>query len=342
MTNTSAPAATMTPLMDLCSGFWAFKALSTAHEIGVFDALAEQGEVTPAELGQKLGVQERPAEMLLTACAALDLVVKGAEGYANSELADAHLVSGRDRYFGGWVSYCDERLYPGWGRLTESVRGNKPVTWDTAQQDDVFDDSEFHLGFQQAMHSLTSSTGAVAAEQLDLTGATKITDVGGGTAAFAIEVCQVNPQLRATVFDLPAVAESARERIAAAECGDRVDFVEGDFFQDPLPADNDVVVLSMILHDWAPEQSEQLVARCVEALRPGGRLVVCELLVDDDKSGPVNASLMSLNMLVEAWGRNYTAAEYEQWMRAAGLSGVHTTRFDAPGANGMVIGTKEG
>jgi hypothetical protein len=66
-------------------------------------------------------------------------------------------------------------------------------------------------------------------------------------------------------------------------------------------------------------------------LPSGGRIVISELLVNDEKTGPPAAALMSLNMLVETVGRNYTAAEYEQWLHAAGFMDVQTVTFEAPG-----------
>ena len=49
---------------------------------------------------------------------------------------------------------------------------------------------------------------------------------------------------------------------------------------------------------------------------------------------------MSLNMLIEAEGRNYTAAESGDWLHHLGFRDIRTVRFDAPGANGTVIGRK--
>jgi hypothetical protein len=69
-------------------------------------------------------------------------------------------------------------------------------------------------------------------------------------------------------------------------------------------------------------------------------IIISELLVDDDKSGPAAAALMSLNMLIETEGRNYTASEYTAWLKDAGFVEPRTVRFDAPGANGAVIARK--
>jgi hypothetical protein len=96
----------------------------------------------------------------------------------------------------------------------------------------------------------------------------------------------------------------------------------------------------MIMHDWTPEQDLAILRKCFAALPPGGRMVISELLVNDEKTGPPPAALMSLNMLVETVGRNYTAAEYAQWLHAAGFVDIQTLTFEAPGANGAVLARK--
>ena len=96
----------------------------------------------------------------------------------------------------------------------------------------------------------------------------------------------------------------------------------------------------MILHDWDEAKDRALLRRSYEALPSGGAVVISELLVNDDKTGPAPAALMSLNMLIETEGRNYTPAEYAEWMKDAGFHEVETVWFDAPGANGAVIGRK--
>ena len=99
-------------------------------------------------------------------------------------------------------------------------------------------------------------------------------------------------------------------------------------------------LLSMILHDWDEAKNRALLRRSFEALPSGGAVVISELLVNDEKTGPAPAALMSLNMLIETEGRNYTPAEYSAWLEEAGFRHIETVWFDAPGANGAVIGRK--
>jgi len=166
-------------------------------------------------------------------------------------------------------------------------------------------------------------------------------DVRGGSGAYDIELCRRYPHLRATVYDLPFVTEIAAGKIKAAGVSDRIQTIGGDFFADvSYPAGHDAVLLSMILHDWSVPRNRQILRKCYEALPSGGVIVISELLVNDDKTGPAPAALMSLNMLIETEGRNYTPAEYTAWLEEIGFRDMRTVWFDAPGANGAVLGYK--
>ncbi|QDP98573.1 methyltransferase [Microlunatus elymi] len=331
------------PLMQVATGFWASKTLAVAHELDLFSRLSGSSGVTPADVAEDLEIDQRPAELLLTGCAALGLLEGNHGRYVNSALAEEYLVRGTPYYFGGFVQMLDQRLYEGWGRLVEAVRTNRPTTWDPERQGSLFDgeDPQLLAGFWEAMHSLSTFTARVLADVVDLSGSHKLLDLGGGSAAFDIELCKRYPDLTATVYELSPITEIATSKISRAGLSQRIETVVGDFFSDPaLPSGHDVVLLSMIMHDWNEQHDRDILRKCWEGLRSGGKVIIAELLVDDDKTGPPAAALMSMNMLIETEGRNYTSAEYTGWLHDAGFRDIHTIRFEAPGANGAVIGSK--
>ena len=331
------------PLMELATGFWASKTLAAAHELDLFSSLSGGGGTTAAELAEREGIDQRPAEMLLTGCASLGLLESNRGRYRNSELAEEYLVRGKPYYFGGFVQMLDQRLYAGWGRLTEAIRTNRPTTWDPDHQSSLFEgeDPQLLAVFWEAMHSLSTFTARTLGAAVDLDDATRLLDVGGGSGAYDIELCRLYPHLTATVYDLPQVTTIAAEKIQQAGLSDRIATATGDFFADPrLPEGHDTLLLSMIMHDWAEERCRAILRKCWEALPSGGRLIISELLVNDERTGPPAAALMSLNMLVETEGRNYTPAEYTRWLHDIGFRDVRAVWFEAPGANGAVIATK--
>jgi SAM-dependent methyltransferase len=335
-------ALTPVPLMQISTGFWAFKTLAAANELDVFTRLAGGVEMTAEELTRELAIEQRPAEMLLTGCASLGLLERGDHGYRNTPLSEGFLVRGTPYYFGGVVTMFDRRLYPGWAKLTEAIRTNRPTTWDPERERSMFEREDPALldTFWEAMHSLSSFTARTLGDAIDLDAATRLLDVGGGSGAFAIELCRQYRSLRATVFDLPFVIDIATDNIADADLRDRIATHCGDFFVDPLPRGHDVHLYSMIMHDWNEEHDRLLLRKSFDALPSGGTVILSELLVDDNKTGPPAAALMSLNMLIETEGRNYTACEYTAWLDDTGFIEPRAVRFDAPGGNGAVIARK--
>ncbi len=332
------------PLMQLATGFWAFKTLAAAHELDLFTRLSRSLAMTSEELAEYLHIDERPAEMLLTGCAALGLLEKEGARYRNSALSEDFLVKGKPYYFGGLVQMFDKRLYAGWGKLTEAIRTNRPTTWDPDEQSSLFEgeDPAMLALFWKAMHSMSSFTAHALGEAVDFGPFGRLLDVGGGSGAYDIELCKRYPNLSATVYDLPFVAEIAAEKVKQAGLEERIRTVGGDFFADArFPEGHDVILLSMIMHDWGEPKNREILGKCYEALPSGGMLVISELLVNDEKTGPAPAALMSLNMLIETEdGRNYTPSEYAQWLTELGFGSIRTVWFEAAGANGAVLAYK--
>jgi hypothetical protein len=115
-------------------------------------------------------------------------------------------------------------------------------------------------------------------------------------------------------------------------------FYPGDFFEDPLPA-ADVLVMGHILHDWGFEGKRALLAKAYEALPEGGALIIYEALIDDERRENAFGLLMSLNMLIETpGGFDYTGADCRSWMRDAGFRETYVEHLVGP--DSMVVGIK--
>ncbi|MDN3358993.1 methyltransferase [Actinomadura sp. DC4] len=342
---TAGDALSPAPLMQLATGFYSFETFATAVELGLFTRLAGGRRVTVEELAAEFGFAHRPADLLLVACASLGLLEKDGDAYRNAPLAEEYLVAGRPAYFGGFVRFCEHREYLGWHKLIDALRGDRPVTWDPETQDSLFSDVDpvmLEL-FWEAMHSLSMSTAACLADAYDFAGHTRLLDVGGGSGAFPIVLCRRHPHLRATVYDLPHVCEQARQKIDAAGLGGKVTTQAGDFRdQRGLPEAHDVILLSNILHDWDERTGRDLLTACHRALVPGGVVLISELLLNSERTGPPAAALMGMNMLVETvGGKNYSGDELTSWLTDAGFHGVQIIEIDAAGANGVVVARKQ-
>jgi SAM-dependent methyltransferase len=179
---------------------------------------------------------------------------------------------------------------------------------------------------------------------VDLSACERLLDLGGGPGTYAIFFCRHYPQLSATVFDLETTRPFAEQVIGEHGLEGRIGFRAGDFLEDSLGGDDgpyDAVWMSHVLHGEGPTDAARLVARAADTLAPGGRLAIHEFILDDDRQGPLFATLFTLNMLLGTdQGRSYTDGELREMMAAAGLERIERVAVDLPNASGVLMGVK--
>jgi predicted O-methyltransferase YrrM len=119
------------------------------------------------------------------------------------------------------------------------------------------------------------------------------------------------------LFDAPTVVEAAKGTIAAAGLEDRVTRVGGDFFVS-VPAGGDAYLLSHVLHDWDVESCHTILRNCRDAMNPGGRILIVEMVLPPGAE-PHPGKVLDLIMLSLPGGRERTAEEYAELVAPVGL-----------------------
>ncbi|HEX8500920.1 MAG TPA: methyltransferase [Pyrinomonadaceae bacterium] len=338
-----ANEAAVTPdnIMQLGLGFWASKTLLSAVELDLFTELAK-GPATAGAVRERLGLHPRGARDFLDALVSLRLLERDDDGrYHNAPEAATFLDRARPSYMGGMLEMANARLYPFWGSLTEALRTGRPQN-EVRTGDDFFGalyaDPARLEGFLGAMSGLSLGAARSIARKFPWGDYKTFADVGGAQGGLPVQVALAHPHLSGVNFDLPAVRPVYERYVAAHGLSGRLGFVPGDFFKDPMPR-ADVLVMGHILHDWDLEQKRALLAKAHEALPEGGALVVYEALIDDDRRENTLGLLMSLNMLIETpGGFDYTGADCRGWMREAGFRETRVEHLVGP--DSMVVGIK--
>jgi hypothetical protein len=337
--NTNAPP-NPERLLQMGMAFWASKALLSAVELGVFTQLAD-GPKPAEELVQALGLHSRGALDFLDTLVALNLLTREDGRYANAGDANVFLDRNKPSYVGGLLEMANSRLYPFWGSLTEALRTGLPQN-ESKQGGNVFDtlysDPARLRGFLHAMSGVSMGAAQAIARQFPWSEYRTFVDLGAAQGALPVQIARAHPHLTGGGYDLPVVGPIFDDYIAANGLQDRLRFHPGDFFKDPIPS-ADVLVMGHILHDWNLEQKHALLAKCHAALAPGGVLIVYDAIIDDERRHHAFGLLMSLNMLIETpGGFDYTGAQCCGWMKEAGFA---TARVEPlVGADSMVIATK--
>jgi len=150
-----------------------------------------------------------------------------------------------------------------------------------------------------------------------------------------------NPSAAATIFDLPNIIPLTARYIASSGFSTQVDTKTGDYLADDFGKGYDLVFMSAIIHINSPEENQLLIRKGAEALNPGGKLVILDHIMNEDRTQPPVGAVFALNMLVGTFhGDTYTEKEIGSWMQDAGLSEI--VMKVTPSGTQLMIGKRPG
>ncbi len=309
-------------LMELATGYWKSAVLSAGVELGVFDALSD-GALSVADLANRCSATPRHLAEVLDALTALGLLEKRDATYALAPDADELLNRNSATCMLDALRFNMD-LYPLWGRLADCARKGEPAIPVGA-----------HLGadpartrrFALGMHSRALGMARAVLPAIDPGDANTLLDIAAGPGTFSRLLAEQHPTLHVTQFELPAVQEVARELTAESSASGRIHFHPGDYHTDELPRGFDRALLCGAVHQEHDEFAQSLFERIRASLNPGGRLLVVDMMLEPDRSGPLFSNLFSINMMLTSPnGRVHTASGLESLLKKAGFESVTLTR----------------
>jgi 3-hydroxy-5-methyl-1-naphthoate 3-O-methyltransferase len=357
------------PIFQMATGFWVSKTLMTAVELEVFSKLSGNRGVNIKELQGVLGMEQRPTEVFATALVSLGLLKLTSSSssssntdvnndtrlYSNSELADTFLDKNKPSgYMGDFIIMMDKQFYGRWGRLIEALKTNSPVEGGGGSQDlqsvgSMFEHAKDNQAstvaqmqmFTHAMYGVSVIPAQALTKVINFSEHKKLMDIGGGSGVYAIEVVKGNPNMSATVIDLEPACNVANEYINKFHMQDKIRTQALDFFNQDLPKDCDVALLSHIIHFLDEEKDKMLLRKIYDSLpERNGVVLISEWLLNDTKTGPITSALMSLTMIVDQpVGRNYSFAEVSKMLTDVGFTNIERRPLAGPAE--VVIGYKK-
>jgi 2-polyprenyl-3-methyl-5-hydroxy-6-metoxy-1,4-benzoquinol methylase len=343
-----AQEVTPDAIMQLGFGYWGSKTLLSAVELGLFTELA-LGPRTLDELRARFGLHERGARDFLDALTALGMLHREQGQYRNTPATELYLDRAKPTYIGGMLEMMSARLFRFWADLTAGLKTGQPQNEakyagdpKNKESGDLFEtlysDPQRLEQFLSAMTGLSLGIARAIAHKFPWSQYRSFVDIGAAQGGLPVVLAQMHGHLQGIGADLPVVGPIFEKYVASHGMQDRLRFAPLDFFQQPLPQ-ADVVIMGHILHDWDLPTKQMLIRKTYDALPPGGSFIVFESLIDDERRSNAFGLLMSLNMLIETRGGfDYTGADCTAWMRDAGFK--HTRVDHLSGPDSMVIGVK--
>jgi acetylserotonin N-methyltransferase len=314
--------------------------LTVADEVGMFSSLSARALTTP-ELAQLINVDTRAAGIHLGLLAALGFVERREGRWRATAPARTWLHPAADGYVGPLLHQF-RTSQPLHTQLLATLRtgvratphGSAVAEWERGEMA-----PELARTVTAFMNAHSRAAAKAAARQSLFATANRVLDVGGGSAVFAIEIAKSWPALQVTVMEIAAVCAEADRYIAGAHVAARVRTEAVNMFTQEWPAAHDLHFLSNIFHDWSDDTCRLLARRSFEALPAGGRIVLHEMLMDDDGCGPLTTAEFSMLMLLGTRGRQYTLAELRGFLETAGFSAVEAFSTGG-GYYSFVVATK--
>lgn len=327
---THPPTTDPGPILELRDRQFAAELMATALlHLDLFTWLEENPGVQPAEIARHFAITARPTDVLLTLCRAYGFLTSDEDGGIRlTAMGREHLVKGSPWFLGPY--FAPVRDTPVVQGYLSVLKTGKPGNWQAKAGGKDWHESmldpEFAREFTELMNCRGLIFGQALAESLTpyLGNRRRLLDVGGGSGIYSSALAAAHPQMQATVLEQPPVDAITRGEIARHGLEARVDVLTADMFADPWP-EADVVLLSNVLHDWDFPEVRILLEKARAALATDGLLVIHDMFIRDDKSGPVAAAEYSALLMNITQGKCYTPQELAEALGPLGF-GPHFYR----------------
>ena len=319
-------------IREIAASFQESRILLTAFELKIFSMLGKH-LMSSEEVAEKINSDKRAVNRLMNALCGMGLLRKVKEKFYNTESASKYLVEGKPDFMGNL--YHTNHLWNTWSYLTDSVKKGSSFKGDQNKKEK----DEWVESFIAAMHYRGVKQAKLLSMMIDFSNAKKILDIGGGSAAFSMEMVKRNNSIKAVVLDLPHVIPLTKKYVKQEGLEDNFEFIEGNYLTSNFGKDYDLILLSAIVHINSYDENKMIIKKCSDALNDGGKVIINDFVMSEDRIEPYYGAIFSLNMLVGTdSGDTFTEDEMREWLTSAGFSKIERKKTSF--ASDLIIGTK--
>lgn len=324
-------------IMQFAWGYAPTLLMQTALDCKIFDLL-DSGPKTLDQLASETKATPRGLRAVLNALVGIQLLAKNGDRYTLTPESATFLVSTKPAYYGGLVNHIAVSLIPHWLKLTEIVKTGKPAT----ALNENKQGAEFFAGFVESLFPLGYHAARLLGEHLNVAktmSPLSVLDLAAGSGVWGIALAQQSQKVTINAVDWPEVLEVTRRVAQKHGVGGQLKTISGDILKVDFGTGHNVAVLGHILHSEGAERSRQLLKKTFASLASGGTIAVMEFVPNDDRTGPPNALIFAVNMLVNTdAGDTFTFPEISAWLREAGF--VNPRQLDVQSVSPLILATK--
>ncbi|MEU6406789.1 methyltransferase [Streptomyces sp. NPDC046985] len=308
-------------LLELAMGSMVTQALYAAAELRVAEALRD-GPLPVEDLAARVGADAEALGRVLRLLASQGVFAREDDGrWALTPMADAlradHPVTMRDVcVLMGHPTHWDD-----WNGFLEAVRTGEP-SLPKRRGMGAFEyltrNPEYGAVFIGGMGNMSAAETAPVVAAYDFSRFGTVVDFCGGDGALLAGVLESAPDAKGVLSDPRVAGNGAARLLEERGVADRVTLADGDLF-DPMPSGADAYVLKHIVHDWPEEQALRILRNVRAAVKPGGKLLLVEMVVPEDGDEPHSGKLVDLWLLLLVGGKERTRSQYAELVAKAGF-----------------------
>jgi ubiquinone/menaquinone biosynthesis C-methylase UbiE len=337
MTTTKEQPVTPQRIMQFA---WAYSVplmIEAAIQHHVFDAL-DEGPKSLDELAKKTGASPRGLRAIANALVSFELLAKDAQGrYSLTPESATFLVTTKPKFQGGIFKHVSSQLIPKWLKLNDVVKTGQPAT--AVNKEEA---AEFFEKLVEDIFPMSYGATQVLADHLKVAQANKpikVLDIASGSGVWGIGLAQKSKQVRVSAVDWPRVLKVTQRIAAKHGVADQFSYIEGDMLEANFGTGYDIATLGHILHSDGEARSKRLLKRVFDALAPGGTIAIAEFLANSDRTGPPQAMIFAVNMIVNTEvGDTFSFEEISRWLKDAGFE--NPRQLEAPGPSPLILANK--
>jgi len=295
-------------------------ALRAGIELKLFTAIAG-GAHTPESLAPVCGASVKGLRVLCDFLTINGFLTKNGSGYALTPDSEIFLVESSPAYMGGMASFLFHPfMEKGLGSVTEAVRKGGTIL---PAEGSVSDDNPVWVDFARGMAPLTAPSAGLMAQLIDGTGPLRVLDIAAGHGMFGLTIAKHNPAAEIYALDWKNVLAVAHENAVKFGVADRWHPIEGSAFTADYGSGYDAVLVTNFIHHFDFPTNIALFEKVRSAMKPGGKMAIVEMAVDDDRITPPGAGMFAMTMLTTtASGDAFSRREIESMCTQAGFRGV--------------------
>jgi len=315
-----APQPNPTAIFETLNRYQETMALKGAIDLGLFTAIAE-GASTVDAVARGCDASERGIRILCDFLTIRGFLRKAKDRYELTMESATFLNRHSPAYLGDIVHFVvSPQKLENFSDIAAVVRKGRPLRSGCDR-----DDSTRWVDFARSMRPAAELGSRVVAPHLALPGTPqRVLDIAAGSGLYGIAIASLNPAAEIVAVDSEAVLEVAKENATRAGVQNRYRALPGDVFDVDLGGGYDLVLLSNIIHMFAPETVHKLLSKLRAVVKPGGRVASVEFVPNEDRVSPPIPASFSLVMLANTEGGDaYTMRQLDAMFRKTGFGESH-------------------